>query len=558
MMPCSKIYVPPNANPIATAGLNDFIESSLQKLFTGLPVFLESKCHFNMRKHFCATAYVAPEFTSLGEVLESNGIPPAVLTNFGLPLEILTVPFSMPHFPHYSVCTDYMSSCAGFILSANQSALVPNCSAKTPQGDFFQYPKQRQTFVSFSLGPSNALNIYAHPKYYNESTVTDSNYAPVCPGPYMVVPDNINDPDLVLIPTTGCASSCVSKGIYTTDELQDFNHMLLSVSCLSVVGVGVFLAVWLTDKNRQKQTLIITFGALNFVISVFNVAFYSAGSKVLCRNNAVSFNVNDGITVCSVQIFMILYFHLAMYLTWMFIAVDVFLKVIWGLMKSEKYYKFIISAVLLLPLIPVIVLAVAYPQSMTATELGFCWTYLVPDLDLYLLFVPALCIISIGFVCMFSVVIHILFFNKGQDLISTLKIPILFVVIFLVDFITIVEFRFYSYDIVDKKIKDAFKVFYGCLLTNFNGNPNSVINCGPHIAFRFPVSRYSWFLFCFIGEGIFLSLIFMSGHYIRWGSAIAYRTATIIPHRSSIVPRQVRISHSVNKQHGPNVVVPVE
>lgn len=528
----SKVYVLPDANPIATAAQQDFIETSLNQLFKKLPVFLDSKCHFDLRKYFCASAYVAPEFTSLGEVLESNGIPSATVALFGLPLEIALVPFTMPQFPHYSVCTDYMSSCAGFILSANQSVLIPNCSSKSSLGDFFLYPKERQTIKSLSLGPSS-LSLSASPKYYNESTVTDSNYAPVCPGPYLVIPDNPHIHGVRYIPGTPCAVSCKATGLYSLDEMRSFYTMLLVVSCFSVVGVGIFLTVWLTDKNRRKQTLIIAFGVLNFIMAFYNLGFninmlLRGVASVHCHDNSTSVTALDGVNSCTVQIFVILYFHHAMYLTWMCIAIDVFLKVILNIKKSDKYIKFMLAAILLLPCIPVILLAVVYPHAMSGwTEFGVCWTFgSGTDVDYNIFVIPALVIVSIGSAFMAAVLFHILFINKGKDVLNTIKIPILFVTFFLINFISILQFRL-TFPALWIKTAKSFPEFFTCLLINFDGIPSSIDKCGTHIKTRIPPSATAWFLFCFVGEGVFFSLIFMSGHYMRWGAAVVYEVAAI-------------------------------
>jgi hypothetical protein len=137
------MFVAPNSTDEEAIALQQYIEGQLRGAFDRFPVFLTPKCHFSLRKYFCSSSFIYPEHTSLFNVLTENNVPMSLVPP--LSAEILNAPFTLPSFPHYSICESFANDCADFIAAANSSQLTPNCSAtNTNSGNTYQlYPKER-------------------------------------------------------------------------------------------------------------------------------------------------------------------------------------------------------------------------------------------------------------------------------------------------------------------------------------------------------------------------------------------------------------------------------
>jgi Slime mold cyclic AMP receptor len=250
-----------------------------------------------------------------------------------------------------------------------------------------------------------------------------------------VTPANYNDPDLLLLPTTGCSRPCGEIADYTHDEKQGFYIVTFVTSIFSFVSLSAFLYVWLTDKTRRKQTLIITFGVINLFRSLYTFCVYAAvlsngAASVVCRDNAVHLTPSDGVTACSVQVIVLLYGSLSTYLTWMFIAFDVFLKVIYNEKYIDKYIHYVVATIILLPLIPTLILLIGFPQdALVDLPVSYCFMDTEAGLDLALIFYPLLAILCTGFSLMCAVIFHIAFINKGKDTFAAVRVPIMFVML---------------------------------------------------------------------------------------------------------------------------------
>ena len=113
---------------------------------------------------------------------------------------------------------------------------------------------------------------------------------------------------------------------------------------------------------------------------------------------------------------------------------------------------------------------------------------------------------------MSAVIYYMVFINNGQDTIRALRIPILFVVMLLVDLITLVYTRLF-YNTVN--FSGLIAKFIGCALKNYDGTDSYKNVCGDRVEYFISLPFFRWFLFCFAGMGIFLSAIFMGGLWYK-------------------------------------------
>ena len=113
---------------------------------------------------------------------------------------------------------------------------------------------------------------------------------------------------------------------------------------------------------------------------------------------------------------------------------------------------------------------------------------------------------------MSAVIYHILFINNGKDTLGALRTPILFVVMLLVNLITLVYTRLF-YNTVD--FTGLLLKFIGCALKNYDGTDSYKNICGDRVEYFISLSFFRWFLFCFAGMGIFMSTIFMGGLWYK-------------------------------------------
>jgi hypothetical protein len=239
---------------------------------------------------------------------------------------------------------------------------------------------------------------------------------------------------------------------------------------------------------------------------------------VFCRNNTSGYNFRDGITLCGAQAYVLIYFVLAISLTWMCMSIELFMRIILGMTQTtEQYLPFFLPVIFGLPLIPTLIVKTTENVAFNSA-IPICWTYHRTDAallqsDMTLFFGPTLAISGIGFLTMSSIIIYIIFFNKGTDTLKTLRIPLLFIIMMLVNLLTLVYVRFYIQYGLD--VVQDMKDYTLCAMSNFDGTNSFQKICGIRAHF-FSVSTYNWFLFCFSGSGLFMSSIFMTGICVNW------------------------------------------
>ena len=141
---------------------------------------------------------------------------------------------------------------------------------------------------------------------------------------------------------------------------------------------------------------------------------------------------------------------------------------------------------------------------------------------------------------MSAVIYYIVFINNGKDTIRALRIPILFVVMLLVNLITLVYTRLF-YNTVD--FTGLLLKFIGCALKNFDGTDSYKNICGDRVEYFISLSFFRWFLFCFAGMGIFLSTIFMGGFWYKIFKGILSSAASkVVPSSQKLMPSKLVVA----------------
>jgi len=191
--------------------------------------------------------------------------------------------------------------------------------------------------------------------------------------------------------------------------------------------------------------------------------------KRFCRSNAVSIDASDGVNYCSVQVFAEIYFGLASALCWMFNAIDLFLRVVWERRSTRDLEPFFFATIFLGPLPSVIYLAWVR-QFGYAFGTPSCWVQIDAshDLDLYIWFVPIYVMTGVGIVAMAAVMYVITRSSlrtstsgNVREQLRALRTPILFVLSFLIFFLTLVGYRI-TYLLDKQRIEDAYATWVHC------------------------------------------------------------------------------------------------
>ena len=345
-----SIYYPADVVPLVDDAIyQTTIDTKLAAIFASMPKWLTNDCHFAMRKYICSGTYKTAYNTSLLEIFADNGVPPAAAATFGFTPALLAVPVYLPSYPSTDVCNAFATECAFFIAAANNTMLTPDCAITS---------NYKQTINGLELPSSVVVALKSDPNPSNSSSINDNNYHPSCPGSGIVVPDTAHDPNTERIPGSACALACLSP-IYTAAEFNSFTSTMLITSVISLALVLSFLYTWLSDKTRRKQYLVICFASFNVLSTAYNVAVYShKPEEVFCRNNTSGYNIEiDGANLCTMQPIVLMYCILGIVLTWMFLAIDLLLKVNFRMTKTERILPFAFGCIFTLPLIPVIILA---------------------------------------------------------------------------------------------------------------------------------------------------------------------------------------------------------
>jgi len=371
---------------------------------------MSKDCHTALRKYFCGQYYLAPAAQNIKNVFISN-LGSQYAAGFFYNLKGINSTgfqqhtFYLPSYPHKSICIDYQEKCKSFIVAANSSALVPNCTSI--KKGIAQFPERNQTIVSLIVpGLPGVIKFSSFPNLMADTIAQSAMpFRTKCPEGF-VVPEDPLSRGISWVPGTGCALAC-RYPTWTADEWTSFQGITTGMPAIGLASIVLLLATWLGDKKRRKQYLIICFASCSAIASLFFVIM--AGIPIdtrFCRNNAAGLDGMDGPTVCGTQTFILMYFGLACVLGWGAQCIDLFLKIVMQIKTDHvMYMASYFSVIFLLPLIPVIITAVNKWQGYSRT---LTWCFLHPDVpsnvDIALFYLPIMIVTAIGFVAISAVI----------------------------------------------------------------------------------------------------------------------------------------------------------
>jgi hypothetical protein len=157
--------------------------------------------------------------------------------------------------------------------------------------------------------------------------------------------------------TTSCSAFTdnvvIRLPMNTEREYDIINSSVSTLSYFSVTSCSILLWIWLADKKRRQQILVILFAATAMISSIVMAISFNANENARCANNAVGVDETDGFNFCSFASFVNNYSFTATSFAWSLQAVDVNLKVVWN-MKTERYLWLYVAIVLLGPLYTVV------------------------------------------------------------------------------------------------------------------------------------------------------------------------------------------------------------
>jgi hypothetical protein len=517
----TQVYIPPYIPVGAEIYFQNQIDIKLKPKIDSLPLWLTEDCHFSLRKFLCSGTYSLPYQSNLEAQLTFGGLSPQGIQNLNLTNKQLTDPIYLPTLLSQKQCQSFVSSCFVFLNIANLTSLLPDCTT---------YSNTFSPVGGIQLGANDTLFYLISPvNTMNDPSINDMGFKPSCPGPGIVVPDNRND--AVYIPGSACSLGCIFP-YNTPDDFDFYRTMMLTENIVSLASLLLFLYTWLSDKTKRTQVLIITFASLNIALSVVNVVVYSYKPEdVFCNDNN---HGRTGPSLCLVQSYVTLFCILSIPLTWMMIAIEIFMKVVLSLQKTDRYLPIFFCGIFILPLIPIGIVA-GTDNAGFLSSVPFCWLKTVPSSppitnDVVLVMYPLIAITAIGTGAMLAVIFSIC--RNAKSSVATLRIPILFVSIMLIFLVTIIGVRFYA---VTLDLTGFLKKYVLCAMANYDGTNSFHDKCGAKAEF-INESLWRYFVFCFSAGGILSSLIFMSGHYLRvlgQGIQVISRVAPISEHYKS-------------------------
>lgn len=537
-----NIYVPPaqlvsaSLAPLQSSYVvQTAIETGLLANFKQLPVFLSKKCYTALKVYLCSSYMLAPAAQSFKDAFTKIGIQSTTLQNMGVNVSALfDYPFSLPSYPHQSICRDYQAACGAFIQMSGQASLSPNCAAVS--SGVAKFPSASQVVATMTLPTGGALTFSTSPNNAQDSTTSSSTaYQTSCPQGYVV--PNKDDSRTKWIDGTGCAVGCRSPML--SDSQWNINVLLLTVTAwLGLPAVLILIITWLIDKSkRQNQYLVSIFGIFSS-LECFTIVIMSlmAFEDKYCASNAVPIDQSDGLNVCTAQAPILIISGTGTSASWAMMSIDLFLKVVLGYRSTTAFKPFYIAYSLLFP-IPF----TAYLLTKTYGFQGLlpiCFPWNSYDNiagigDAYIVFtIPVATNVIIGLIAMFGVLYKILGSVRKSlsntnaselpDIIKHLKIlrtPVLFVLCFSTVVITYLVFGLVNYE-HNSEVVQSFKDFTVCVFKNYDGTSSSwQSRCGNSPSKMYEFSFVCWNTFCIGGQALVLSFIYLSSSTVWtfWG-----------------------------------------
>jgi hypothetical protein len=172
-----------------------------------------------------------------------------------------------------------------------------------------------------------------------------------CP-PGFVKPNHPEQRGIKWIGDTGCAQPCLNHDFR---DVAEWERTRIYSICLTIIGILMIVAVivlWMTDKERGKQHLVICFAFISLTLSlVVFIANVLPFDEYYCHNNAAPAGSLHGVSACGAMGLIMCYVILCQLMAWLVISIDLFFKVVVNKVTRKFRYAYF-GSIFGLPLFP--------------------------------------------------------------------------------------------------------------------------------------------------------------------------------------------------------------
>ena len=338
-----------------------------------------------------------------------------------------------------------------------------------------------------------------------------------------------DDSRLIFFNDTNCAYGCMSN-FYTIAQWGRKADYTAAFGRTGFALSSLFVLLWILDSERRRQHLIITLGLFTWMTSLATII--TTGQtwvEMFCETLSIPKDMSIGASTCTVQAGLLQVGSLGTSCAWVSQAIDLFLKIVMEKNTTTRDYGFgFLAFNLTLPLFSILWLLIGGHLGYSR---GYSYCFLNSDAPFYIYFVtiggPLLLIAIVGIACMFTVMQKIartsLKTQKGTDsvndaaktalatlnLLKTLKIPILFCILFLILSLSVIVQLLQVALIRDTVVAPSTAQFDECVFAHWDGIDDTSWRapCGDKQSIGYKANN--WLLFCVTGQSIFISMIFL-------------------------------------------------
>mgnify|MGYP003386850147 FL=1 len=231
----------------------------------------------------------------------------------------------------------------------------------------------------------------------------------------LVFPDDPDSPDnwYPNITLSNCTISCYNSPFFTVVEHHTLNIADMLSLAASIIFALVVLVLWLVDDIKKKQVFVLAYGAVIVVMFTVRLSAFFGGPTRHCRNNANIITGDDGITVCAIEGFCILYILLFCATCFSLQSFELFRRIVLGHRQLESLRVYIWTIIIVPATFALWALADGRYGSDFTT--GFCRVVDTGESVDYVTFLPLAVATLTGIVFASSIVVKLLLlvFNSG-------------------------------------------------------------------------------------------------------------------------------------------------
>ena len=448
-----------------------------------MPVMAHGACLVDFRKMACGLM-----------------LPVADVTNA---LDFLFGPLSVPSFPHQSVCTEFMESCANAFRAV--PLLAMDCNAKVGTIDLF--PNDTQTIISLNLGFGDIL-LQSEPNYMNDTTIALETQCPHL----LTVPEDPRGKYVNWIDGFNCALQCplpVHPEDFTDDYFSFFK--ITQWASLFIISVAVFNLQVLTTASKRNPYLQLILAVL-WVQACITLMLVQNRTQddVICKDNAQSYSYEDAgsgpdaFGCTTVATFTVLHDNI-LFFTFIAMTSELFSRVILEA-KSVEFHKlfYVYGASAFMLVLTLLQLFFPAPKNITHVEGGWSltclWTFEDVMTDYYLFTLPKIVIYVVCstmsiFTALRTMRVTQAVSGSFQKMWKSYRVLYVSLILFVGTFplILFVDKTYYGVGMKDKMDESNTKWFV-CIISEFiGGNEQYMSTCG-----QVSEDHYPFFLLYFM------------------------------------------------------------